>query len=147
MTELTNNIYHEISAGRSVLLVGPTNSGKTWYIKNTLIPFFNEKKIKINYFENLDVFQKPNNNSGIFIIDEIETLIDRDFLETHSTKPKSYYSKEYLKKVKEWHNKLKDLNTPSIFILTRNNQEKIDNVIDNLKVTDWGTKVKCFVVN
>jgi len=68
MTELTNNIYREISAGKSVLLVGPTNSGKTWYIKNTLIPFLNEKKIKVNYFENLEVFQKPN-NGGIFIID------------------------------------------------------------------------------
>lgn len=144
MDNLTTNIYREISARKNVLLVGPTDSGKTWYIKNILVPFLHEKKIKVIYFPNLDFFQGPADSTDVFIVDEVETLIDQDFLETHSNNPEQYYPKNYLAKVKVWHDRLRKLTAPSIFILTRNNQGEIDNIVNKLMVTDWGAKVKCF---
>lgn len=144
MNNLTENIYQEIATGRNVLLVGPTDNGKTWYVKNTLIPFLLKKKTKVIYFSNPDFIQVSNNRADFFVVDEVETLFDQDFLEAHSTNPGPYYSEEYISKVKIWHNKLKNLIRPSVLVLTRNKQEEIDNIVDNLTVTDWGTKVRCF---
>ena len=143
MDNLTKNIYQEISGGGNVLLVGPTDSGKTWYVKNTLIPFLQEKEIKVIYLPDINYFQETSDKPDIFVIDEIETLFDKNFLETHSNSLEPYYSEEYLAKVKTWHDKLKKLSAPSIFILTRNNQGEIENIVTNFKVTDWGAKVKC----
>lgn len=145
MDNLTNKIYQIVSKGKNVLLVGPTDSGKTWYIKNTLIPFLQTKKIKAIYFSDPCVISELNNKTDIFIIDEIETLFDQDFLTGRSIDPEPYYSETYLTKVKLWHDKLKKLTAPSIYILTRNNQEEIDNIANNFKVTDWGAKVKCLI--
>lgn len=144
MDNLTTNIYQEISAGKNILLVGPTDSGKTWYVKNILIPFFHNKKIRVIYFSDSNFLQESNNSADVFIVDEVETLIDQSFLETHSNNLEPYYSEKYLVKVKAWHDKLRKLTVPGVFILTRNSQEEIDNIVDKLKVTDWGTKVKCF---
>jgi len=52
---------------------------------------------------------------------------------------------EYLEKVKIWHNKLKNIKVPSVFILTRNRKDEIEYLIDNIKTIDWGIAVKCFV--
>ncbi|HDH31204.1 MAG TPA: hypothetical protein ENH26_00290 [Candidatus Wolfebacteria bacterium] len=143
MSKLNNFIYKEILKNSNILIVGSTDSGKTWYVKNILIPFLQDKKKKVVYFHNPDNLLGLIKNVDFFIVDEIETLIDKDFLEAHSTEIKPYYSKKYLKKVKGWHNKLKKITIPSIFILTRNNQKEIDNVVNNIKVIDWGVKVKC----
>ncbi len=143
MNNLIGNIYQAVSSGDNVLLVGSTDSGKTWYIKNTLMPFLRAKRLRVIYFSDSDFMSESNDKADVFIVDEIETLFDRNFLETHSTDSEPYYSEEYLVKVKIWHDKLRKLTAPSIFILTRNNQEEIDNIVNKLKVTDWGAKVKC----
>jgi len=127
------------------LLVGPTDSGKTRYIKNTLIPFLREKKMRVIYFSDPDFIQELDNGADVFVVDEVETLLDQDFLVTCSKDSEPYYSDEYLAKVKVWHDKLGELSAPSIFILTRNKQEEINNIVDKLKVMDWGAKVKCLV--
>ena len=147
MDNLTDNIYQIVSAGENVLLIGMTDSGKTWYIKNTLMPFLQTNKIKVVYFSDPGFISESNNQADVFIIDEVETLFDQDFLTARSTSSEPYYSEMYLAKVKVWHNKLKRLTAPSIFILTRNNQEEINNIVNKLKVIDWGAKVKCLVFN
>ena len=144
MNELIDDIYKVISERRSVLLVGKTDSGKTWYIKNTLIPFLQDKKNKVGYFGNPDLIQVLDTEMDIFIIDEVETLLDRNFLELRSKSSESYYSVDYLKKVSLWIKKLKGINNPCIYILTRNSREEIDNIINTVKVMDWGTEVQCF---
>jgi len=144
MDKMTDDIYRAISGGSNVLLVGPTDSGKTTYVKNDLIPFLQKNHFNPAYFANIDDFNESKNTADIFIIDEIETLIDQDYLENHSNSPKPYYSEKYLEKVKNWHDKLKKITVPSIFILTRNSEDQIENIINNLRVTDWGAKVECF---
>ncbi|HNP75479.1 MAG TPA: ATP-binding protein [bacterium] len=143
MNDLTNNIYQTVSGGGNVLLVGPTNSGKTWYINNILIPFLKKKKIEVVYFSDPDNISEESNKADVIIVDEVELLIDQDKLEAGSSGYEPYYSGVYLKKVKTWHNKLQKLTAPSIFILTRNNQKEISNIVDNVVITDWGSKVKC----
>jgi len=146
MNDLTNNIYQELSGGGNVLLVGPTDSGKTWYINNILIPFLREKKMRVVYFSNPDNISE-NNKADIIIVDEVEVLIDQDKLEASSSGHEPYYSEVYLNKVKAWHNKLQKLTVPSIFVLTRNNKKEISNIVDNVVTTDWGAKVKCLAFN
>lgn len=146
MNDLTNNIYQELSGGGNVLLVGPTDSGKTWYIDNILIPFLREKGMRVVYFSDPDNISE-NNKADIIIVDEVEVLIDQDKLEASSSGHEPYYSEIYLNKVKAWHNKLQKLTVPSVFILTRNNKKEISNIVDNVVTTDWGAKVKCLAFN
>lgn len=141
-TNLTEAIYKELSRGNSVLLVGKEDSGKTYFVENTLIPFLKNKNIKAVYFPDcnvLDISQKED----IFIVDEVETLLDKDFLEKRYPKEKPYYSSTYLETVKRWHDKLRLIFFPSIFILTRNSKEDIDYILKNIDHIDWGVPVKC----
>lgn len=145
MDNLTDNIYQEILAGKNVLLIGPTDSGKTWYVKNTLIPFLQDKDLRVAYCPDPDSIPEQINDIDALIVDEIETLLDQNFLEAHSASTEPYYSEEYLAKVKSWHEKLRKLKIPSIFVLTRNNPEEIKNIANNCSEMDWGTRVKCLV--
>lgn len=144
INDLTQTIYKELSFGNNILLVGPENSGKTYYTKNVLVPFLKEKKINAVYFENCNVL---NNllSADIFIVDEMETLLDMDFLEKRHPEDKPYYSPIYLEKVKQWHDKLKLFHSPCIFILTRNSKKDMDYILNNIHHTDWGAPVKCLI--
>ena len=145
MKNLTEKIYKELLLRNSVFLIGREDSGKTYYALNELVPFLNNKKLNTAYFPNCDGLLSVPDNIDAVIIDETETLIDKDFLERHYPKNKPYYSSEYLEKVKSWHNKLKLVQKPAVFILTRNKKEEVEYLIDNIKTTDWGVSVKCLV--
>jgi len=145
MKKLTEKIYKELLSRKSVLVIGCTDSGKTHYALNELIPFLKVKKLNVIYFPNCNNLLNIPNNVDVAIIDEVETLADRDFLERQHPNDRPYYSAEYLEKVKNWHRILKNIQTPSVFVLTRNEKEEIKYLIDNIKTMDWGTAVKCFV--
>ena len=145
MKKLTEKIYKELLLRNSVLLIGRADSGKTYYALNKLIPFLNNKKLNTAYFNNCDGLLRVPDNTDIVIVDEVEILIDKDFLECQHPEDKPYYSAEYLEKVKSWHNKLKIIQKPTVFILTRSGKEEIEYLVDNVKITDWGTPVKCLV--
>lgn len=145
MKILTKKIYKELLLHNNVLLVGRTNSGKTYYAINELLPFLKNKKINPVYFKNCDIISAISNDVSVVVIDEVEILADKDFLEQrhHSNKP--YYSPIYLEKVKKWQEKLKTIKMPAVFILTRNEKEEINNLVGSIKITDWGTPVKCLI--
>lgn len=145
MEKITEKIYKEILSRKSVLMIGRTNSGKTHYALNELIPFLKMKKLNTLYFSNCNDLLNIPNNADVAIIDEAETLVDKDFLEQQYPNNRPYYSVEYLEKVKSWHSKLKTIKVPSVFILTRNGKDEIEYLIENIKTMDWGTAVKCFV--
>ena len=145
MKKLTEKIYKELLLRNNVLLIGLADSGKTHYALNELTPFLNKKKLNTAYFPNCDDFLSIPDNADAVIVDETETLMDKDFLERRYPDEKPYYSEEYLKKVKNWHNKLKLIQVPAVFILTRNKKEEIGYLINNVKTTDWGAAVRCLV--
>lgn len=145
MKKLTGKIYKELLSRNSVLLIGRADRGKTYYALNELIPFLNNKKLNTAYFANCDGLLSVPDNTDAIVVDETETLTDKDFLEQKHPKDKPYYSSEYLEKVKSWHNKLKLIKKPAVFILTRSGKEETKYLIDNVKTTDWGTPVKCLV--
>ena len=145
MIKLTEKIYKELLFCNNVLLIGLADSGKTYYALNELAPFLKNKKLNTVYFSNCNDFLNIPNNVDAVIADEVETLIDKDFLEQRYPDEKPYYSAEYLKKVKNWHDKLKLIQAPSVFILTRNKKEEIESLVHNVKMTDWGATVKCLV--
>src|SRR3989344_4644361 len=119
-----NKIYSLIKKGKSLFLVGKSDSGKTFFIKKELVPFLNSKKVKVLYFSNPDQIN-TSSKSGAVIIDEVETFQDKEFLEKNNTTEKTYYSKKYIKKVNEWFKKLKKVKIPSIYIITRNNEDEV----------------------
>lgn len=145
MKNLTEKIYKELLLRNSVLLVGLADSGKTYYSLNELSPFLKEKGLNIAYFPNCNDFLSIPDNTDVVILDEVETLADKDFLERQHPNDKPYYSSEYLEKVKNWHDKLKLIQTPSVFILTRNEKKEIEYLVNNIKKMDWGVLVKHFV--
>ena len=145
MKNLTEKIYKELLLCNNVLLIGLADSGKTYYALNELIPFLNNKKLNTAYFPDCDGLLSVPDNTDVVIVDEVETLIDKDFLERQHPKDEPYYSSKYLEKVKSWHKKLKPIKAPSVFILTRNGKEEIKYLIKNTKIMDWGALVRCFV--
>ncbi len=145
MKKLTEKIYKELLFRNSILIIGLADSGKTYYALNELIPFLNKKKIKTAYFPNCNNFLNIPNDTDVAIVDEVETLADKYFLELNNPKDKPYYSLEYLEKVKSWHEKLRVIQIPAVFILTRSKKKEIEYLVDSIKTTDWGVKVKCFV--
>ena len=120
----------------NIILIWATNSGKSFFIKKQVIPFLEEKWIKIIYFENCDELDSTK-KADIFIVDEVELLFDKAFLEKNHPEETPYYTKSYLEKVKRWHNKLSQINTKIIWIVTRNDEKDIDYVLQNYKELEW----------
>ena len=125
-------ILQKILADKNVLIVGKTDSGKTYFIKNELIPFLVKNKLNVYYFENCDKLEL-NNSADIFIIDEVEIAADKLLLEKLHPEEKPYYTEEYLEKIRSWHNKLSKIVKSVICIVTRNDQMAIDNLVENYK--------------
>jgi hypothetical protein len=133
---LKNKIYNIVKNRESLFLVGKTDSGKTFFVKKELIPFLKNKGIKVSYFSDCNKITKTS-HADIAIIDEVEILQDKDFLKKNNPNEKPYYTKAYVRKVKDWFKKLKNIKIPSIYIITRNKRNEIKNFKDNVKFTDF----------
>ena len=142
---LCESIHKDILSGTNIVLIGGTDEGKTWFVHNELIPCLEEKGLRVKYFKDCNAEFDLSDNPELVIIDEVETLTDREFLEKRHPEEKTYYKKKYLQEVKGWHEKLKNINLPAIYIVTRSEKEEIDFLSKNLRVTDWGKPVKCIV--
>ena len=114
---LTKKIYKELSARNSVALIGATDSGKTWYVKNELVPFLESSESKVKYFKDCKQKLEIKKDDDIIIVDEVETFVDREYLEKRHPEEGPYYSKKYLNQVNGWHKKLKDIQKPAIFLI------------------------------
>ena len=140
---MEERILHLVNNNRDVLLVGPTDAGKSYFIRNTLIPFFEKHGKKVSYFENLDQEISPQNDY-VVILDEFEILEDKTFLETLHPEEHPYYSEEYLEKVKGWMKKVKQIENRCIYIVTRNEMPEIEN-IKNIQDFSFGKDVAVVV--
>lgn len=138
--KLNEKILSILRSNRSVLLVGQTNSGKTWFIKKEFMPFLKKQNIKTVYFANPGkLFATKVKDADFIIVDEVEIMQDKDFLQNIHFKENPYYSPKYLNKVKKWFNNLKYVGQPSIFIVTRE-KEAIKNLIKTVKILEWNNQ-------
>lgn len=126
-----------------MILVGPTEAGKTWFIENKLKPLL---KANSKSFEYIDGY--PDNHltkeTDIVIVDEFETFLDRVFLECRHVDEVPYYADQYVADNLDWHRRLAEIKQPAVYILTRNEQEEVDNIINTLDETDWAQPVTVF---
>ncbi len=136
---LKNKIYNIVSNKESLFLVGASDAGKTFFIKNQLIPYLEKKGIVVTYFSNCDKIKKIP-TKGLVIVDEVETFLDKEFLEKNNNIEKPYYSESYINKVERWFKNLSNIKISSIYIVTRNNKKELSNFKKNIKKTDWSDK-------
>ncbi len=147
---MIQKIFHLISGSKNILLVGPSDSGKTFFIKNELIPFFKKQGKNITYFKNINkkiILQKEE----IVVLDEFEILDDQTFLEKLHPEEKPYYSEKYLNCVHKWIKKAKNIKNSCIYILTRNEKQAIENVKkiktfsfkENVKIIEFKYRKRC----
>ncbi|MEK7136225.1 MAG: hypothetical protein AAB821_01400 [Patescibacteria group bacterium] len=137
---LEKKIIREIEIGNNVILVGPADAGKTYFVENCLIPKLRKMSIPFIFFFNCEEVDS-NKKTGVLIIDEVEILFDQDFLQKLHPDELPYYSDDYLKKVKGWHKKLSKLDGMVLGVVTRNKREEIDNIVQNLKYLEWNNKL------
>lgn len=129
--KLSEQIETDVANGFSVALIGPSDSGKTWFVKNILVPKLESKQIRCHYIsDSIHNFSLPG-PVDLLIADEFETLSDRKLLEKLNIKDKPYYPPEYVNRVEECHRRFRQLDPdlPILFIITRNNSEGINSPI------------------
>ena len=136
MEVLAKRIMKAFKDNKSVFLVSKTDEGKTYFAKNFLISYLKRISIKAAYFENINKL-KIVKNLEFPVIDEVEILSDRKFLEKEHPEENPYYPEKYLKLVKKWHKKLSKMKTPGIYLITRNNQKEINYLKKNTSKSEW----------
>jgi len=137
--DIKEKIFKRLSKKKSVFLVGPANSGKSRFAVNELLPFLEERGLHVFYAADCDHLFKTilQKKSEAVIIDEVETMHDKEFLELKNKSEKPYYSTAYLEKIKKWFDKLRKIKIPCVYIITRNNDEDVKNFIASVKTADW----------
>ena len=139
MTDLKQTILELLKKDISVLLIGKTDSGKTYFILNELIPYLKTTGLEVKYYKDCNqVNGLPKED--VVIIDEVETLLDTEQLEAQHPEENPYFSEEYLDKIQQGHEKLKQIKQPCIYVITRNDSEDIDYFLKNIKTVDWDNR-------
>lgn len=133
--KLAEDISSLLQQNKNVLLVGPSDSGKTWFVEHTLMPLFKKQGKVVLFYRNCDVLEKDI-TADFVIVDEVELLQDHDFLQKLHPEDTPYYTSEYLAKVKKWQEKLNTLTVPGLFIVSRE-KGVIPYVLDNAHTLEW----------
>jgi len=135
-SEVESKIIKILKQDKSVVLIGPSDSGKTFFVKNKLIPKLEMEGYRVVYFEDGNCIEEKDCDFVFF--DEAETLIDQKIIEN---KESQLYSEKYLQKVQNWTNKYSVFTQPAVFIISRD-KEDIEFLLDNLKEVG-GKKCDC----
>jgi hypothetical protein len=136
MEDLLKEVINKLINHESVILVGPTDSGKTHWIENVLIPHLKLLGKTPQYLKDGDAL--PEVGSDIVICDEVETLFDEACLKDKSLK--KYYNEEYLEKVRKWYENYAQLPKSTMYVITRNAQKQINNLVKNFHNADWDNR-------
>lgn len=136
MDNLLRKITDVLSQHKSAVLVGATDSGKTYWIQHTLIPYLEFSGKKVEYLKHGS--ELPKGSPDIVICDEVETLSDKDYLQGENTE--DYYTEEYLNKVRGWYKNYSQMPASTLFVITRNKPHQVENLIQNFKKSDWDNR-------
>ena len=136
--DLLSKVAENLLQHRSVALVGMTNSGKTYWVRHELIPHLEKMGKTVVYLR--DGSEVPQSSSDVVVCDEAETMFDEKFLHDHVGDVENYYSQEYFAKVRLWHHNYARLIPSTLFVITRNKPEDIDNLVQNFHNADWDNR-------
>jgi nicotinamide riboside kinase len=141
--KLEEKIFNNLDQGKSVILVGPTGSGKSWFVHNKLIPFCESQS---KTWEYVDGYPDKHiiGDTDVVIVDEFETFTDKDFLEKQHSEEVPYYENDYIENISAWHQYLAGIEKSKLYILTRNEITDIDFVLRNVDKTDWSEPVAVY---
>ncbi len=112
---MKQSIVELVKKGEDVVIIGPSDSGKTYFVINKLIPGLEGENLRVAYFEDGDHIDDKA-VCDVVIFDEAETLSDQESIENQDGTP---YPREYLDKVANWGVQYKVFNQPAIFIVSR----------------------------
>ncbi|MDO8507217.1 MAG: hypothetical protein Q7S53_01465 [bacterium] len=141
-SDLLNILIEQLKEDKSIVLVGPTDLGKTHFVASQLLPALGKAGIDARMVKDCDEDFNILEGVDIAIFDEVETFIDREFLEKRHPEEIPYYTSMYAKKVLGWFDKLGKVEIPAVYIITRNEKEEVEYLVENMRLTDWGRKVK-----
>ena len=133
--KLISKIIERYKRGESIVLVGGNSAGKTWFVQNELMPALVVSGIVVQYFEDCDHTTDIYEETDMAIVDEVETFIDREYLEQKHPEDNPYYNDSYVEKVNGWFGKLKNIKVPVLYIMTRD-KDDIEYLQKNMKITD-----------
>jgi len=134
--EKEDAIIDDIQNNISVVIVGPSNSGKTYWVQNILIPKLKKLGKSVQYSK--DGFSKTN-SADIAIFDEAETLSDLTQLQRNHPEERPYYSEKYLKDVADWYNEYSNHVEPSVYVISRKEKD-MQFLLDNFNKSDWDNR-------
>lgn len=137
--KLTKQIGFLLQSGKNVFLIGPTNSGKSWFAANELVPYLNQQRMTTKYFEDCDSAVNGIAGADVVVVDEAESLQDKSYLEALHPNESPYYSSEYLAKVARWHKILAAINVPGVYLVSREKQA-VPNFTEHVHTLDWNGK-------
>lgn len=133
------NLLNKIAIGlirrENMVLIGTSDSGKTKFVKEELIPELEKKGKKVAYFK--DGANIKEQEADVYIFDEVETFSDREYLEEKYPEEKPYYTDEYEKKVKDWFWEYKKYDAACLYVITRKTKEDVEYLSDHFKWADW----------
>ena len=133
---MNEKICSLLKAGMSVIIVGKSDTGKTWYAMNSLIPYLREQGLSTSYVDECSNISENITPVDVAIIDEVETFLDREYLEKKHPEEQPYYSKEYEQRVFDWFSKLEKIKSPAVYFISRD-EVYIENFIKNIHSVDW----------
>ena len=132
--------------GENLALIGTSDSGKTHFVKEELIPELEKNGKKVAYFK--DGSNITDQEADIYIFDEVESFCDREYLEEKYPEEKPYYTDEYERKVKGWFWNYKKHDKSCLYIITRKNKEDVNYLENHLRWADWDDrKLEAFAFN
>ncbi len=131
-----DEIIVKLIGGESVGVVGPSDSGKTYWVMNSLIPELEARGKKVFYAPDGDT---EVSDCDIVIFDEVETLFDKDRLEEQSGTSEPYYSEKYLEKVKRWQENYASRKEPALYVISRPAKD-VDYLVKNLSQPEWSSR-------
>lgn len=135
--DFDDEVASTLLGGTSVVVVGPSNSGKTHWARQVLMPMLLERGKRAFYFPDGSV---SADSHDIAIFDEAETFFDREHLEQSHPEERPYYTREYEAQVREWHKNYARHEEASIYLITRNTEEDAEFLVRHMKVADWDSR-------
>lgn len=134
---LKDQLYDALALGRSVMLVGTADAGKSWFMEHELLPFLRGKGLSVSYFSDCTKLSGFEGGADATVIEEVEVLEDKDVLEKNHPDERPYYTDEYFKKVRGWFEELARMKMPCVYVVTRNDRRDIDNFVKTVTKADW----------